>query len=60
MDITVNVLFYQAWGNLKSFIETSDDNLIHKGLKTFYNAAILTIIWFIISIVNTFYRTFFL
>ena len=60
MDITVNVLFYQAWGNLKSFIETSDDNLMHKGLQTFYNATILTIIWFIISIINTFYRTFIL
>ena len=60
MNITWIVLLRQAWGNWKKYIETSDDHLMQKGLKEFYSATLLVAVWFIFSIANTAYRTFFL
>jgi hypothetical protein len=60
LNVLVNVLAYQAWGDVKSYIHSSDENLLHKGLKNFYIAALVTTVWFSISILNIFYRTFFL
>jgi len=54
------VLLQKAFGNWKKYIETSDEHLLHKGLKDFYSATVLLAIWFIISIADAFYRTFLL
>ncbi|HVZ98345.1 MAG TPA: hypothetical protein VG847_15785 [Chitinophagaceae bacterium] len=55
MNITWIILLYKAWSNLKTYIDTSDDNLLHKGLKDFYSATILLAVWFVISIANAVY-----
>ncbi|HEY5405627.1 MAG TPA: hypothetical protein VIJ92_01005 [Ginsengibacter sp.] len=60
MDLIVNVLAYQAWGNLQTSIETSDDVLLNKAFKTFYNMVIIALTLIIISILNSLYRNFFL
>ncbi len=52
------VLQQKAFANWKKCIQTSDDNLLQKGLKDFYSATILLAVWFIVSIANDFYRTF--
>ena len=61
-DLAMNaawiVLLQKAFGNWKKYIETSEDNLLHKGLKDFYSATVLLAVWFIVSIADAFYRTF--
>ena len=51
-------LIYQAWGHLKSYFETSDNALLHKGLKTLYTSTVLLLGWLIVFIINAGYRTF--
>jgi hypothetical protein len=58
LNITWIVLLYRGWGNLKSYIETSDDNLLHNGLKNFFMATALLAVWFVIAIVTSFYGMF--
>ena len=58
MNIIWILLLHNAWGNWKKYFETSDDNLLDKGFKDFYSAIMIVLVWFILSIANTFYTTF--
>lgn len=58
MNVIWILLLHKAWGNWKTYIETSDDNLLHKGLKNFYSATVLLVIWFTVSVANALYSTF--